>query len=543
MSSPAAELAVTVKRASYRSGFSFGVLSFLLVACVGLVSTVATARIYGVRIIGQFGLVSVPVAALWVLSSVKEQQALIKEIARLPARHPRVSQLFAVVFTFSGGLTALMASLVAIVCVFVFPRALNAPGLIAPALVSIGGYVIVTNTGWNIDSILSAFVAGQRIFWVRLHEVVSFLVIAVAVGLVWPSVWGLVIATIGGSLTSLGHRVIAVRPFVSARIGWREYRAGFDALPGLLSFGLRAAPGQIAQGVSQQGGVWALGMVAPVAVVGAFVRAQTVPQRLQQSSMRISEVLYPTLVARRTEGDIHGFDRALIDSVRYEVVGLLLVAAAIGGAARSVLDLFGPGFGRATPVLVALMLFPALACVAATQTQALWATGRPGRTSVVAIVRVIVTLALLATLTPTIGMLGPAIALLAGYVVVIVLNGIALRRSLARPARMTWPVRERVCLIAAYAAGFAASQLTEHALRSTAGLPLSLTAGALGYLAAFILSGGVNSRDRTRLAHLAGIAARRTSRRVGERVVVPSVESSPSAERQAATADAGGRSR
>ena len=62
---------------------------------LGLVSTIITARLYGVRIIGEFALVTVPVAALWALSSVKEQQALIKEITRLPPRHPRVTQLFA----------------------------------------------------------------------------------------------------------------------------------------------------------------------------------------------------------------------------------------------------------------------------------------------------------------------------------------------------------------------------------------------------------------------------------------------------------------
>lgn len=89
--------------------------------------------------------------------------------------------------------------------------------------------------------------------------------------------------------------MIVVRSFVRAHLSWRGYRAGFQVLPDLLRFGLRATPGQIAQGVSQQAGVWALGMVAPAAVVGAYSRAQTIP-RLQQASMRVTEVLYRTLV-------------------------------------------------------------------------------------------------------------------------------------------------------------------------------------------------------------------------------------------------------
>ena len=183
-------------------------------AAFGVVSTIATARIYGIRIIGQFALCSAPVAAMWVLSTAKEQAALIREITELPARHPRVTELFAAVFTFSAGLTAIVSFLGALVSVFVFRGPLHAPELIPPMLVSLAGYAIVTNTGWNIDSVFSAFVAGRQLFWVRLHETISFLMIAIVAGSIWRSVWGLVIATIGGSLTALVHRVAAARSFV-----------------------------------------------------------------------------------------------------------------------------------------------------------------------------------------------------------------------------------------------------------------------------------------------------------------------------------------
>jgi O-antigen/teichoic acid export membrane protein len=514
---PQSNASSTAKRGSYRSGFAFGTLSFLAVAIVGLISTLATSRLYGVRIIGQFALISVPVGVLFVLSTVKEQQALIREITGLPPRHPRVTQLFATVFTFSSGLTMGMAALDAVVCWFAFRGPLNAPELIAPAFVSIAGYAIVTNTGWNIDSILSAFVAGRQIFWVRLHEVLSFILIAMVVGLAWRSVWGLVIATIGASLSSLVHRVIVVRPFVRGHLSWSEYRMGFRVLPDLLRFGLKATPGQIAQGISQQGGVWALGTVAPVALVGAYSRAQTIPQRLQQASMRVTEVLYPTLVGRHTKGDGHGFDRALIDSIRYEVIGMLLIAAAIGGAAHSVLELFGPGFSLATPALAMLMLYPVLASITVTQTQALWATNRPGRTSVIAIARLVVTIALLVALTPSIGIVGPAIALLAGYMIVIVLNGIALRSFLTRPLHATWPLRERLALVVAYAGGFTAAKLVEHVFPSIAGLPFCLAAGTVAYAVVFLVCGGVNGRDRDRLIEVVALARSWRERRSSSR--------------------------
>jgi O-antigen/teichoic acid export membrane protein len=490
----------TAKRGSYRAGFLFGSLSFSFTIGIGFLSTIVTARLYGVDVIGQYALVWAPVAAMWVLSTIKEQQALIKEITGLAPRQPRVSQLFAAVFTFSVGLTVAVAILDAVVCLFVFPGPLDAPQLLAPALVSIAGYVLVTNTGWNIDSIFSAFVAGRQLFWVRLNEAISFIVIATALGFAWRSVWGLVIATIGASLAALIHRAIAVRPFIRARLSREEYRAGLEVLPALLRFGLRAAPGQMAQGISQQGGIWAIGMVAPVAVVGAYSRALVIPRSLQQASMRITEVLYPTLVGRHTEGDGHGFDRALIDSIRYEVIVMLMLAAAIGGAAHSVLEIFGPGFTPAVPALILLALFPALASITVTQTQALWAVNRPGLTSVVALIRLTVTIVLLVLLTPAMNMVGPALALLAGFLVTIVLSGGALRHHLTRPLRATWPLRERCVLAVAYAAGFGAAHGTESALSSIVALPLCLLAGAVAFTIALLLCRGLNQRDGGRLA-------------------------------------------
>lgn len=492
------------RRGSYRSGFFFGVLSFAVALGLGFGSTVLTARLYGISAIGDFALAYAPVSALWVLSTVREQQALIREITRLEPRHPRVGELFAAVFTFSLGLTATAALLVALASAFVFPGPLGAPQLLAPALVSIAGYVLVTNTGWNLDSVLSSFVAGRQLFRVRLTESVAFIALAIAFGLTWKSVWGLVAATIGASLVALVHRTVAARRYVNPRLQRGGYRRGLAVLPSLLRFGLKATPGQLAIGVSQQGGIWAIGMVAPVAAVGAYSRAMTIPKSVQQASMRITEVLFPTLVGRHAGGDGHGFDRALIDSIRYEVIGMLLLAAAIGGAAHSVLDLFGPGFSAAVPSLVLLLLFPALASVTMTQTQALWAVDRPGLTSVVAIARMAVTVALLIVLTPRWNYLGPPLALLGGMLVGAVAFGFVLRGHLTRPLRVTWPLRERFTLLVAYSAGFGAAHLVEAATGSLAAIPLCLTAGSLAYLAVFALGGGINRRDRERIGHLAG---------------------------------------
>ncbi|MGN6558634.1 MAG: lipopolysaccharide biosynthesis protein [Solirubrobacterales bacterium] len=490
-------------RGSYRAGFFFGSLSFLGTTVLGLVSTIVTARIYGVDVIGEFTLAAAPAAILFVLSTIKEQQAMIKELTTLPPRHPRVTQLFAAVFTFSWALTIVVGALDVIVCWFVFHGPLHRPELFAPAAVSILTFVVITNTGWNLESILSAFVAGRQMFWVRLLEVSSFIVIAAALGFASRSVWSLVIATAGGSFCPLLLRAFYARRYVRARLSWADYREGLSFLPQLLPFGLRATPGQMAQGISQQAGVWAMGLVASTSLVGAYSRAISIPQRLQQASLRVTEVLFPTLVSRHTGGDGHGFDRALVDSIRYEVIGMLLLGAAIGGAAHSVLNVFGPGFAKATPALALLMLYPALASIAVAQIQGLWAVDRPGMTSIASISRMIVTIALLIVLTPSLGVVGPAIAMLGGYACGTIFAGFVLRPYLTQRLRVSWPIRERFALLAAYAVGFGCAHAVERMLPGPVGTVAALAAGTIVYFPVFVLCGGLNARDRHRLGQLA----------------------------------------
>jgi O-antigen/teichoic acid export membrane protein len=503
MAETSAENQRRVAHGSYRSGFAFGIASFLAVAVFGVVSTVATARIYGVRVIGEFALASAPVTALWVLSTAKEQAALIKEITGLPPRHPRVTELFAAVFTFSSGLTLAMSLLVAVISALVFRGPLHHPELVLPTFVNLAGYALITNTGWNFDSIFSAFVAGRVLFWVRLHETLSFLAFAVVLGLLSHSIWGLVAATIGASATALVHRVIAARPFVRARLQKGGYSRGMRALPELLRFGLKITPGAVAQGVSQQAGIWAIGSIAPVALVGAYSRAQTIPDRLQQVNFRIIEVLYPTLVARRAKGDGAGFDRALLDTTRYALIGMLLIASVCAGLAQSILALFGPGFDRAAPAFVFLLAYPALASVTSAQTQALWAVDRPGLTSIISLARLAATLALTIVLTGRIGVAGPAIALLGGLLLDIVWKTLALAPYLSGSLRSTWPLRQRLALLGAYAGGFAAARSIQGSLAGSPGrLPVGLVAGTLAYAAALALTGGIDRRDRDRLSEV-----------------------------------------
>ena len=438
------------KRGTYRAGFFFGTLSFGATLVLGFASTILTARLYGVSVVGDYALVWAPVAALWVLSTVKEQQALIKELADLAPGHPRVTQLFAAVFIFSTGLTVLVALLVALACCFVFPGPLDAPQLLAPALVSIAGYV-ARHQHWLEPRLDPLRLRRRQTALPRppqrsgqLHRPRH---LALVRNRTRSGRWSRRRSAPRRSPSSTAWS--AARPFVRARLNREELRAGLRVLPALLRFGLKATPGQIAIGASQQGGIWAIGMVAPAAAVGAYSRAFLIPRNVQQASTKITDVLFPTLVGRRSGGDRHGFDRALIDSIRYEVVGMLLLAAAIGGAAEQVLDLFGPGFSPAAPALVLLLFFPVIASITQTQTQGLWAVDRPGLTSIVALA------------APggdgrpprradAVDELRRAGAGAAGRVAASppASSASPSARHLAAPLRATWPLRERLALVA-----------------------------------------------------------------------------------------------
>jgi O-antigen/teichoic acid export membrane protein len=499
-------------RASYTEGAAFGALGFVAVGLVGLVSGVVIARIYGVAVVGEYALVIAPMNLVWYLSSARERPAFVRELATLDLRAPRVTGLFAAMLSFSLTLTVVVAGIGLAITRIMFDRPIGHPELFAPAAVTMLAYVLVTNTGWNLDAVFAGFRAGRELFWIRLHQALAFLVIGIVAGVVADSVWGLVIATAGSSVTALLHRVVAVRRFMRARVSREEVRAGFRSLPPMIAFGLKIVPGSIANGVSNEAGTWVLGIMAPVAAVGAYSRSWMLGRRFVELNWRITEMLFPTLVERRAAGDQEGFDRALVDTVRYCMAGMLLPAAAAGGAATSVMALFGPGFGRAADALGVLLLMPALITAAQVLRNALFAVDRPGLSSMIALVRMAITVAATVALTSWLGITGAALGLLTGALADITWMSVAMRSCLASRLTALWPARQMGALITAYAAGFAAARGVEAAVPGLPGLVPALIAGAAAYSGVFAAAGGVTSRDRRRLRRAVALVRERGRR-------------------------------
>jgi O-antigen/teichoic acid export membrane protein len=489
------------ERASYGEALSFQLASFGLIVALGLVSSVAIARVYGVDVVGEYALVMAATLAVTFLSSAREQAALVRELVTLPHRSPRVTGLFGAVMAFSFALTVIVAAIVMVVVYFLFKGPVGHPDLFVPALVTMVGYVLLNNTSWNLDMVFSAFRAGRQLFWIRVHESVMFLVAAIVGGMFMDDIWGLVLATLLSYATVVVHRIVSIRPFMRLTVGREDLRDGFQTLPSLIRFGLKITPGVVADGISNQTGTWMLGIASSVSAVGAFSRAWMLARRLADLHTKVAEMLFPTLVERHRTGDHEGFDRALLDSMRYIGVGLLLPAAAGGGAAQGVMELFGPGFARASDALAILLVMPALTVMATALGLVLLAVDRPLMHSAIIGGRMVATIALTVPLTLSMGITGTAIAASAGYALELPVRWFMTRPYLTRPGAL-WPIRERLAVLVAYAAGFAAAWAVDSSLRGAVGLMLGLVAGSLAYAAAYVVAGGLNDRDRDRLGSI-----------------------------------------
>jgi O-antigen/teichoic acid export membrane protein len=487
------------ERGSFGAGLGLGGLSFLVTLGVGLVSSIVIARIYGVRIVGEFALVSAPTLAAWSLSNLRQGPALVRVLSTEPPRSPAVTGLFAAVFAVSWGLTAAVVALLAGASVLIFRGPLDRPDLLAPALVMLLQFLLFVNPGWNLENVFSAFRAGGSLFWIRLGESLVVLAASVVAGLIEKDVWALVLATGLGAACTLGQRVWLVRPWMALRTSRDALRDAFTRVPEILRFGLKLAPGNLAEGISYDAPIWVLGLSLPAAAVGAYSRAWQTANRLYASGYRINEMLLPTLVERIGEHDHDAFDRTLLDTARYAAVALLLVGAAAGGAAEGVMHNFGPGFAAGSDALAILLVTPALTVVAGVEAQAQYALDRPWASTVAAVVGMAAKVAGVIVLTATSGLTGAAAGFAAGTLLQFALQSIDVARHLNGPARRWLPLRQVVGILVAYAAGFGAALGADRALAEPFGLLAGLAAGSVAFLVAYAVVAGLLPRDRERI--------------------------------------------
>jgi O-antigen/teichoic acid export membrane protein len=267
--------------------------------------------------------------------------------------------------------------------------------------------------------------------------------------------------------------------------------------------------------VSNESGTWILGVTSPIAVVGAWGRAWSTTKQLVTVNTRITEMLFPTLVERRARGDLVGFTRVLVDTLRYVTAGMFLPAAAAGGASVGVMELFGSGFSQASDALAVLLVIPAATTLSLIQRHALYALDRPGSSAISGLYRMAATLAASIPLAIALGSVGPAIGLIVGLSVDLAYMGRIVGPQLSQPVRKLWSKRQMLALALAYGVGFTVARITDTALDGPLGVLAALVAGSVAYIAVFVLAGGIGDRDRQRIREVRAMLVRRRARGAG----------------------------
>ncbi len=488
-------------RPSYGHGLGHGASSFIANTLLALVTSVVVARLYGVNVIGEFALAGAPAGAVWLLSTVREQPALMRRLTPLEPRDPLVTGLFAAVLTFSTALTAAVSLLVGLLTWVLFEGPIAHPELVLPAEAMLAASLLFVNTCWNFDTVLGAFRAGRPLLLSRLHQALLYLALSIGLSFLLPTVWGLILAWYASWATSLVQRVVSCRAFMRLRVSRAVLREGFSMLPELLRFGLRLTPGLLAEGVSDEAGIWILGALAPLAAIGAYSRAWMIARRGLELNYRVTEMLFPTLVERRLGEDREGFDRALVDSLRYVAVAMLLPAAVAAGAAAPIMSIYGPGFAAGAGALAYLVFVPGVVTLSAVQSQALFAEGRGLGASLYGIARAAATLLAGVLLAQTYGVSGMGAGMLIGACAQLLPLSARLPQLLHGSLGELWRPREAVSLVSAGVAGFATARLLSITLARLPALVIAPTLGLGAATVVFVLVGGVQPRDRER-AHL-----------------------------------------
>lgn len=501
------------RRPSLTEGLSYAGLSFGFSVVLAVATSIVTARIYGIEVVGEFALATAPVSALWFLSTVRERPAFVRLVATMAPRAPRLTGLFVAVFAFSTALTLVAALLATGGTYLLYEGAVDQPDLFLPALAGIVGYVLLTNPGWNLDAVFVAFGDGRRLFLIRGHQSLVLLVLLVGFSFVLPSVWGPVLATIGSWIPTLVHRILAVRVWMGARTSRADIRAGFRELPEMIRFGLKLTPGALAVGVGGQASIWVLGAVSTVSAVGAYTRASMVSGRFGEVNQRIREILFPALVRRRADGDREAFDRALIDSIRYSMVGLMLPAAVLGGASVAVMGVFGPAFTFAAPALAITMVRPALMGTNGMRVAAIMAIDKPLSVTYARMGSVVAKLVAIVPFTLAWGITGTAVASLLMPIAANMWMNLIIRKHLGLKPTQLFPPRQTLSIVVAYGAGFGAAALLQDVLPQPLGLLVALVGGTAAYVATYVGIGGPTERDRARFRAIATRLRRERRRR------------------------------
>ncbi len=452
----------------YARGLKYSAYDTATSFVLGLASAIVTARVFGAEVIGAFALASLLTGSLHMVSNVREQGGLVRELTRYVPGAPETRALLWLVLGFSVVLTIAILAPFGALALFMLYEVFERPELVAPFAALVASYVLLDNTSFNLEAPLVAFRDGRALWIARMGVTATMILGAVACAVAGAqTLWALVGVTIAASATGVVLRLYAVGRLTGLRTRRAAIAAVRDRLRPIVWFGIRQAPLNYSETAIEYADTAVLGATVPLASVGAYNRAYTLYRRAGQIPIGLSRLYFPTMSALFHRGERDAMVRVYRLSTRYLTLLLLPAATWVAASAPAVLGLFGPGFEPGATALSILIFAIVFYGYASTSGGLLSAADRPGVVSIVSVATAVLNVGLCLVLIPPLDLTGAALANLGCWVFdAALLLAIASRQA----DRSSWVMLDM---------GFLARMLGASAVLALAVVPLRDTGWAL----------------------------------------------------------------
>lgn len=386
------------------------VTASVIVAVIVIVTNVINARVYGAKTLGFFALASSPWLLTLAISNFGENAALVRLLSVERARSERTLPLAAAALTISTTWTsAITGAVFGLAAVGLRAVDTDTDLVLAAGTLSLT-FLLVTNPSWILQSSFVAFGRGTDIFVSRLIQPLVFLVLSLVLAGSNPTVWSLVIASVVSTVVGLAYIAVRSLAVLGGSIGREQMGEAKQSIRLLVSFAWRWAPGNLANALTSQAGLWAVASLGGAVEAGVYSRVLGLQERAGDLSARLQDGVVPDLVRHENDHRPDAFAAAW-----WAVLGPALAAATIAIppamlSSTAAMGVLGPEFVSGGPALMWVCLAVGFILLLAGLASPFIALDKPGTSSLISIGRAAVLLPVLIPLTSRFGAAGAAAA-------------------------------------------------------------------------------------------------------------------------------------
>ncbi len=342
-------------------------ISSLITAVGSILTAVVASRMYGINIVGEFALVIAPWAVLVRISTIAEHLGFMRVAAVMPLRSKQLGALFRALLRFSTALTLVMSVFTSIVTALLYHGPIHRPHLVYPAMTLIFGYLFFDNVGWNLDTLLTSTRQHLALFYARISQSLSILVMTWLLAFKIPTVWGLTLATLFGYAFPFVIRIPAAIKVLPKSLSPDDHESARREFRTLLKFSKDFIPNSWMAGISGQSPTVVLGAYSTDTQLGVFSRAVGITGRLQDIVFRMGANVV-TYLSRAFAESRDSFVKLSRRTITLTILAIGLPVSILCGSARAVLRVFGNDFvaGASSLRILAVAVLISSVCSAIT---------------------------------------------------------------------------------------------------------------------------------------------------------------------------------